>query len=96
MQELWASQRWTHSHLIASAAELSQITAAEGWQVLHPVATYEPAVVRSNGSARVAVLMHSPLGRFEITLQQVDIAQDHALHFAEPILVASGPRGYVV
>jgi hypothetical protein len=96
MQELWASQRWTHSHLIASAEELSQITAAEGWQVLHPVEAYEPAVVRSNGSARVAVLMQSPLGRFAITLQQVDIAEDHSLHFAEPILVASGPRGYLV
>lgn len=96
MQELWAGQRWTHSHLIASAEELSQITAADGWQVLHPVECYEPAVVRSNGSARVAVLMHSPLGRFEITLQQVDIAEDHSLRFAEPILVASGPRGYLV
>jgi hypothetical protein len=96
MQELWASQRWTHSHLIASAEELSQITAAEGWQVLHPVEMYEPAVVRGNGSARVAVLMQSPLGRFEITLQQVDIPEDHSLHFAEPILVASGPRGYLV
>ncbi len=96
MQELWASQRWTHSHLIASAEELSQITAAEGWQVLHPVETYEPAVVRANGSARVAVLMQSPLGRFEITLQQADIAEDHSLYFAEPILVASGPRGYLV
>ncbi len=30
MQELWASQRWAHSHLIASAAELSQITARPG------------------------------------------------------------------
>lgn len=96
MQELWASQRWTHSHLIASAEELSQITAAEGWQVLHPVESYEPAVVRSNGSARVAVLMQSRLGRFEIALQQVDIVEDHSLRFAEPILVASGPRGYLV
>lgn len=96
MQELWASQRWTHSHLIASAEELSQITAGPGWEVLHPVEIYEPAVVRSDGSARLAVLMHSPLRRFEISLQQIDIAADHALHFAEPILVASGPRGYLV
>ncbi len=96
MQELWASQRWTHAHLVASAEELSQITAGEGWQVLHPVEAYEPAVVRGDGSARIAVLMQSPVGRFQITLEQVDIAADHSLHFAEPILVASGPRGYLV
>jgi hypothetical protein len=96
MQELWASQRWTHSHLIASAEELSQITAGEGWQMVHPVETYEPAVVRSDGSARIAVLAQCPLRRFEITLQQVDIAADQSLHFAEPILVASGPRGYLL
>ncbi len=96
MQELWASQRWTHSHLIASAEELSQITAAEGWQVVHPVEAYEPAVVLGDGSARLAVLLHCPLGRFQITLQQVEVAVDRSLRFAEPILVASGPRGYFV
>jgi hypothetical protein len=96
MQELWASQRWTHSHLIASAEELSQITAAEGWQVVHPVEAYEPAVVRSDGGARLAVLIQSPLGRFQIALQQVEVAADQSLRFAEPILVASGPRGYMV
>src|SRR5262249_20685148 len=57
MQELWASQRWAHSHVIASATELSQITAAPGWQVVHPVEVYEPAVVRSDGTARLAVLV---------------------------------------
>lgn len=96
MQELWASQRWTHSHLIASAPELSQITAGEGWQVIHPVEAYEPAVVRDDGSARLAVLIQCPLGRFEITLQQIEIAADQSVRFAEPILVASGPRGYML
>ena len=96
MQELWASLRWTHSHLIASAEELSQITAAEGWQVVFPVEAYEPAVVRSDGAARLAVLLHCPLGRFQITLQQIEVAADQSLRFAEPILVASGPRGYLV
>ena len=94
MQELWASQRWAHSHLIASATDLSQITAGEGWQVMHPVETYEPAVVRSNGSARLAVLIECPLGRFEISLQQIEIADDQSLRYGEAILVASGPRGY--
>jgi hypothetical protein len=82
--------------LIASAEELSQITAAEGWQVVHPVEAYEPAVVRSDGGARLAVLIQSPLGRFQIALQQVEVAADQSLRFAEPILVASGPRGYMV
>ncbi|HVO23686.1 MAG TPA: hypothetical protein VMW56_08665 [Candidatus Margulisiibacteriota bacterium] len=94
MQELWASQRWAHSHVIASATDLSQITAGEGWEVVHPVEAYEPAVVLSDDSARLAVLLQCPLGRFEITLQQIEIASDQSLHYGEPVLVASGPRGY--
>jgi len=96
MQELWASVRWVHAHVIASAAELSQITAREGWEVLHPVQAYEPAVVRADGGARLAVLVESPLQRFHITLDQIDIGPEHALRYGEPVLVASGPRGYVV
>ncbi len=95
MQELWASQRWAHSHVIASAAELSQITAAPGWNVLHPVEAYEPAVVRSDGTARLAVLVQCPLKAFTITLQQIEIAADRSVHYDEPVLVASGPRGYL-
>jgi hypothetical protein len=96
MQELWASQRWAHSHVIASAADLNQTTAADGWQVVHRVEAYEPAVVRGNGSARLAVLVQCPLGRFEITLQQIEIAEDQSLRYGEPVLVASGPRGYLL
>lgn len=96
MQELWASARWTHSHVIASADELSQITARDGWQVIHPVEHYEPAVVLAEDSSRLAVLIQSPLRRFEINLQQIDIDAQQAMHYAEPILVASGPRGYVL
>jgi hypothetical protein len=95
MQELWASQRWAHSHVIASAAELSQITANTGWEVVHPVEAYEPAVVRGTGAARLAVLVQCPLRRFDITLQQAEIAADQSLHYGEPVLVATGPRGYV-
>jgi hypothetical protein len=94
MQELWASQRWAHSHLIASAADLSQITAGEGWEVVHPVEAYEPAVVFSDAGARLAVLVQCPLRRFEISLQQIEIAADQSLHYGESVLVASGPRGY--
>ena len=95
MQELWASGRWTHSHVIASAAELGQITGGEGWELLHPVEAYEPAVVLAGDSARLAVLVQCPLNRFEINLEQIDVAADNSLHYAERILVAAGPRGYV-
>jgi hypothetical protein len=94
MQELWASQRWAHSHLIACAAELSQITARDGWQVVHPVEAYEPAVVLSDAAARLAVLIESPLRRFEISLHQIEISADQSLRYGESVLVASGPRGY--
>jgi len=96
MQELWASARWAHSHLIASAAELSQITAGEGWQVIHPVEAYEPAVVRAQHGGRLAVLLQCPIGRFEITLQQIEIAADQSLRYGEPVVVAHGPTGYVL
>jgi len=96
MQELWGSARWAYSHVIASAEELSQITAGDGWEVVHPVEAYEPAVFRGDAGARLAVLVQCPLRRFEITLQQIEIAADHALRYGEPILVASGPRGYVL
>ena len=63
---------------------------------MHPVETYEPAVVLSDAGARLAVMVQNAVERFEITLQQIDIAPDHSLHYDEPILVAAGPRGYVV
>ncbi len=94
MQELWASQRWAHSHLIASVSDLSQITAGDGWEVVHPVEAYEPAIVLSEGSARLAVLIESPLRRFDISLQQIEIAADQSVRYGEAVLVASGPRGY--
>jgi hypothetical protein len=96
MQELWGSARWTHSLLIASAEEMSQLTSAEGWKILHAVERYEPAAVIGDESARLAVLVHCPLERFTIQLLQIDIDAQQALHYAEPILVASGPRGWVL
>ncbi|MBI4517893.1 MAG: hypothetical protein HY699_18970 [Deltaproteobacteria bacterium] len=96
MQELWASARWAHSHLVASAAELSQITASEGWDVVQPIAAYEPAVVRGESGARLAVLLQCPLGRCEITLQQIEIGADQALRYGDPVLVARGPKGYLL
>ncbi|MBI3781922.1 MAG: hypothetical protein HY270_00825 [Deltaproteobacteria bacterium] len=95
MQELWASARWTHSHIIASAAELSQLTSDSTWQMLHSVEACEPAVVVDDHTARLAVLMGCPLNRFEITLQQIDLLSDKSLRYGDPILVAAGPKGYV-
>jgi len=96
MQELWASARWAHSHVIASGEELSHITASDGWEVVRPVEVYEPAVVLNDQSARLAVLMQCRLERFSISLQQIDISADRSLRYADPILVAAGPRGYVL
>jgi len=96
LEEIWASQRWAHSHVLASAADLSQFAATPGWHTVHPIERYEPAVVREDGAARLAVLVACPLGRFEVTLQQVDIAADQSLRYGQPIVVAVGPRGYVV
>ena len=96
MQELWASAQWAHSHVIASAEELSEITAAEGWEVVHPVESYRSAVVPSDGGFRLAVMLQNPLGRFTITLHQIEIRPDQSLHYGEPVLVAAGRRGYIL
>ncbi|MCX8072256.1 MAG: hypothetical protein N3C12_07385 [Candidatus Binatia bacterium] len=96
MQELWASARWAYSHVVASLEELAQLTAAPEWQVLRAVDRYEPAVVRHESGATLAVLIHCPLQRFEITLQRIEIDAQQALHYSDPILVAAGPRGYVL
>jgi len=94
MQEIWASQRWAHSHLIASTAELSQITSAPGWEIVEPVQSYELAVVVSGATARIAALVESPLERFTIQLEQIEIAADQSLRYGAPVVVATGPRGY--
>lgn len=94
MQEVWASQRWAHSHLIASAAELSQITSAPGWEVVEPVQSYELAVVVTAPTARIAALVESPLERFTIQLEQIEVGADQSLRYGAPIVVATGPRGY--
>lgn len=96
LQELWASQRWAHAHLIASASELSQITGGPGWEVIEPVQVYEPAVVLAGADARLAVLVESPLERFAIHLEQIDIGLDQSIRYAPRVLVASGPKGYFV
>lgn len=96
MQELWASSRWVHSAPIATEGEFLAVTRSPGWQVLVPLERYEPAVAWEGNRARLAVLVYCPLQRFEIALQRIDIDEQQALHYDEPIVVASGPRGYVL
>ncbi len=96
MQELWASARWAYSHVLASHEELSQLISGPDWQLVHPVERYQPALVRHEAAALLAVLVHCPLNRFEVTLQRIEIDAAQALHYHEPILVAAGPRGYVL
>ncbi len=95
MQELWASQRWIHSTIIADAEQLAQLTAAPEWQIERPVERSEPAVIRDGDASQIAVLVHCPLERHMVTFHRVHIAADQSIEFAESILVAHGPRGYL-
>lgn len=96
MQELWASQRWVHSTVIADAAQLAAITAGADWRVERPVERVAPAVVpQADGGAQIAVLIHCPLERHAVTFQRFCIHPDQSLELAETILIAAGPRGYL-
>jgi len=95
MQELWASQRWIHSTIVADAEQFAQLTAAPDWWVERPVERVEPAVIRADDAYQIAVLVHCPVDRHTVTLHRVRIAADQSIDFAESILVAHGPRGYL-
>jgi hypothetical protein len=95
MQELWASQRWIHSTIIADAEQFTQLTAATDWEVERPVERVEPAVVRDGDATQIAVLLHCPLERHMVMFHRVRIPPDQSIEFAESILVAHGPRGYL-
>jgi|GEM_PF-1617378 hypothetical protein len=96
MQELWASARWAYSHVVASAEELTQLLQGQGWQLHREVERCEPAVVRHGNGASLAVLVHCPLQRFEVALHRIEIDPQQAIHYEDSILVASGPRGYIL
>lgn len=95
VQELWGSTRWIHSTVIASAEEFGQRVASPDWVVHHPVERCEPAVVCGPDSHHLAVLVECPLDRFEIQLHAVTIDARQAVTYGEPVLVASGPRGWM-
>ena len=96
VQELWASQRWIHSTVLADAAELAAVIAGGDWRLDRPVERVEPAVVRGGvDGTQIAVLVHSPLGRHAVTFHRIRIAPDQGLEFAESLLIAAGPRGLI-
>ncbi len=95
MQDIWASASWVHARVIAGKEHFAEIVASTDWQVERSVESYQPVVVRREDGANLALLIYSPLHRHSIALQQVEIQQDNAIVFAEPITVATGPRGYV-
>jgi hypothetical protein len=79
MQELWATQ----------------LTSAPDWQVERPVERVEPAVIREGDASQIAVLVHCPLERHIVMFHRVRVGPDQSIEFAESILVAHGPRGYL-
>ncbi len=96
MQEIWASSRWAHSRVLATADELGQITAAEGWTVENLAEHCAPAVVSGEGSSHLAVLVYSPIGQQRIELQSIAIGEDKVVRYGAPVLVAAGPRGWIL
>jgi hypothetical protein len=95
VQELWASQRWIHSTIIADAEQFAELTAGADWQVERPVERVEPAVVRDAEINQIAVLLYCPIERHNITFHRIRVLPDRSVEFAESILVAHGPRGYL-
>jgi hypothetical protein len=94
MQELWASQQWIHSTVLADADELAELTAGGDWRLDRPVERVEPTVVRGGADGiHLAVLAHNPLGRHTVSFHRIRITPDGAIEFAESLVIASGPRG---
>jgi hypothetical protein len=96
MQELWASHRWIHSAVIADVERFTQLTATPDWKVERPVERVEPAIIREGDASQIAVLVHCPLERHMVMFHRIRIGPDHAIEFAESIVVAHGPRGYLI
>jgi hypothetical protein len=95
MQELWASQRWIHSTIITDVEQLADLTAGSEWEIERPVERVEPAVVRDGEVGQIAVLLHCPIERHKVMFHRVRIPPDQSIEFAESILIAHGPRGYL-
>ena len=72
-----------------------ELTAGADWQVERPVERVEPAVVRDAEINQIAVLLYCPIERHNITFHRIRVLPDRSVEFAESILVAHGPRGYL-
>lgn len=97
MQELWASQRWIHSTVVTDAEQLAALTLGAEWHVDRPVERCEPGVVlAADGSGQLAVLVHCPIERYMVTFNRVCIHPDQSIELAETLVVAQGPRGYLI
>jgi hypothetical protein len=96
MQELWGSARWIHSRVLASEADFSSIASQPGWQVEHEAENFQPAVVADDTQAQLAVMVFCPLERQAVVLHRIEIGADQSIQYADPIVVARGPRGYLM
>jgi hypothetical protein len=96
MQELWATAQWIHSRIVVDGSHFAELTAGADWQLEQELETYEPAVIRTNDGAHIAVMMYCPLKRHSIALHRVHIDSDQRVTYGDPIAVATGPRGYFI
>lgn len=97
MQEIWASSQWAHARVVCDASELSQLSSGEGWRTERSVDQCAPAVVAGEAAvSHLAVLVYSPIGHESVTLEQIEIPADQSIRYGEPLVVATGPKGYVL
>lgn len=97
VQEIWASSRWAHGRVLVTPDELGQVAARPDWRIDHVVEHSAPAVVHTaEPSSHLAVLVYTPLGTQRVTLEQVVVGADKVVRYGSPVLVAEGPRGWVV
>jgi len=96
MQEIWASSRWAHARVLATAEDLALVTAQEGWEVRHLPDHCAPAVFGDADTSHLAVLVYSPIGHQRIALEQIVVAADQSVRYGEPVVVATGPRGWIL
>ncbi len=94
MQEVWASATWVHTRVIADEKHFAEIVGSGDWQLEQPLESHQPVVIQHSKGSHLALLLYSPLHRHSIALQRVEIRADNSIVFADPITVATGPRGY--
>jgi hypothetical protein len=97
MQELWASSEWAHARVLATAEELSALLARPDWRSELTPDHCAPAVIEGgDGAFHLVALVYTAVRQHAVHLEQVQIGRDLSLHYQTPVLVALGPRGYLV